>query len=56
MLDTGKEWKKRYDERVRKKHEHFDKELSASLTVDDTHRTITENTRVVMGVCFEKKT
>ena len=30
------------------------KELS--LTVDDTHRTITENTRVVMGVCFEKKT
>ena len=30
------------------------KELS--LTVDDTHRTITENTRVIMGVCFEKKT
>ena len=30
------------------------KELS--LTVDDTHRTITENTSVVMGVCFEKKT
>ena len=27
MLDKGKEWKKRYDERVRKKHEHFDKEL-----------------------------
>ena len=32
------------------------KELSASSTVDDTHRTITENTRVIMGVCFEKKT
>ena len=27
MLDKGKEWKERYDERVRKKHEHFDKEL-----------------------------
>ena len=31
------------------------KELSACPTVDDTHRTITENTRVVMGICFEKK-
>ena len=27
MLDKGKEWKERYDERVRKKHEYFDKEL-----------------------------
>ena len=27
MLDKEKEWKERYDERVRKKHEHFDKEL-----------------------------
>ena len=27
MLDKGKEWKERYDERERKKHEHFDKEL-----------------------------
>ena len=27
MLDKGKKWKERYDERVRKKHEYFDKEL-----------------------------
>ena len=27
MLDKGKEWKERYDERVRKKHESFKKEL-----------------------------
>ena len=33
-----------------------DRVKELSLTVDDTHRTITENTRVVMGVCFEKKT
>ena len=33
-----------------------DRVKELSLTVDDTHRTITENTSVVMGVCFEKKT
>jgi len=33
-----------------------DRVKELSLTVDDTHRTITENTRVIMGVCFEKKT
>ena len=33
-----------------------DRVKELSLTVDDTHRTITENTRVVMGICFEKKT
>ena len=27
MSDKGKGWKERYDERVRKKHEYFDKEL-----------------------------